>query len=101
MNTSQTPILSRNITNDRISMPYPHVEVLEPTDPLALVLGSMEEGELPVLCTINGSTRKIKAIRKSAITLLDLSRVTKLIYSISADNKRELKNIDDIMEVLV
>lgn len=100
MSTNQTPILSRELTNDRISTPYPHVEVMDPSDALALVLLSMSEGELPVLCTFNGSTRKLKSIRQSAIVLLQLSKVAKLTYHKSADATTELNTIDDIMGVL-
>lgn len=100
MSTSQTPILSRDLTNDRISKPYPHVEIMEPSDALALVLQSMSEGELPVLCTMNGSTRKLKSVRKSAIIIQQLSLVTKLRYHKSETDITEIQNIDDIMGVL-
>ncbi len=100
MSINQTPILSRELTNDRISRPYPNVEVLEPSDALALVLQSMDKGELPVLCTVNGSTRRLISIKLSACTLRDLSKVTKLRYNKEEGVFRDLNTIDDIMEVL-
>lgn len=100
MSTNQIPILSRELTNDRISTPYPHVEIMDPSDALALVLLSISEGELPVLCTMNGSTRKVKSVRKSAIVLNQLSKVSKLNYHKEAGNVTELNTIEDIMGVL-
>lgn len=72
--------LSKNLTNDRIDMPYPHVKVLEPSDALALLIPILSQGELPVICEFEGTTRKIGSIRKSALVLKDLSRVSKMIY---------------------
>lgn len=100
MSTSQIPTLSRELTNDKISRPYPNVEVLEPTDALALVLKSMDGGTLPVLCTINGNTRKLISMPFSAISIRDLSLVSKLRFHKDKDTAIDIESVDDIMEVL-
>lgn len=100
MNTNKTLSLSRDLTNERISMPYPHVKILDPTDAVALILPELPTGELPVLCDLNGCTRQLASIKKSALVLRSLSNVTKLQYCISKTVSRDLTNTIDIMEVL-
>ena len=101
MNTRRTPILSSDLTNDRISMPYPHLEILEPSDALAIVLPQLDGGELPVLCTIGESTRRLVSIRRSAIVIRDLLSITALRYHKDAEHRIDLNTVEDIMEVLV
>lgn len=92
--------LNPNIANDKIAMPYPHVEVLTPSNAVALVVPSLDEGDLPVICQFDGTTRKIGSISNSATTLSVLRRVTRLQYAKSVSNIKELNTIEDIMEVL-
>lgn len=100
MSTSRTPILSSDLANDRISRTYPYLEILEPSDALAIVLPELDSGELPVLCTLNGSTRRLASIRKSAIVIKDLLAMTALNFYRDENTSVELKTIEDIMEVL-
>lgn len=100
MRTPETPLLSRDLTNDRISMPYPHVKALELSEALALVVQTLPTGDLPVLCEYKGTTRQVASIRRSAITLSILAKVTDLVYYLDDNSSRELKDVTDIMEVL-
>ena len=97
----EIPTLSPNLSNDRVSRVYPYVEVLDPSDALALVLPSLEKGDLPVLCTYQGDTRRLRKIAKSALTLNKLRKVTRVVYFKTAEEKYELKSAVDIMEVLL
>lgn len=92
--------LNPNIANDRISMPYPHVRILTPSDAIALVVPSLPEGDLAIICEFNGTTRKIGSVAHSATTLSKLSRIAKIQYAKSADTVIDINNIDDIMEAL-
>ena len=92
--------LSKNLTNDRIDMPYPHVKVLEPSDALALLVPILSKGDLPVICEFEGTTRKIGSIRKSATVLKDLSRVSKMLYYRGPDQFIDCKDTDSIMEAM-
>lgn len=92
--------LNPNIANDRISMPYPHVRILTPSDSVALVVPSLSEGDLAIICEFNGTTRKIGSVTRSATTLDKLSRIAKIQYAKSADTIIDINSIDDIMEAL-
>lgn len=100
MSTNQIQSLNADLTNDHISMPYPHLMMIEPNDAVALVLQSLPAGDLPVLCTYKGSTRQLTKIRRSAIPIYHLSKIVKLKYVASADKSVPLKSSVDILEVL-
>ena len=92
--------LNQNIANDRIEMPYPHVEVLTPSNAVALVVPSLTTGDLPVICKYDGTTRRIGSIARSALVLSSLRKVTRLKFAKSANEVMELNNTEDIMEAL-
>lgn len=100
MSTNLIQSLNADLTNDHISMPYPHLMMIEPSDAVALVLQSLPTGDLPVLCTYKGSTRQLTKIKRSAIPIFHLSKVVKLKYVASADKSVPLKSSEDILEVL-
>lgn len=100
MNTTEIQLLNPDIANDRISMPYPHVELLEPSDAVALILTGLQKGDLPVICTYQGSQRKIASVAKSALVLNSLLRVSKLNYRKDKDTCQQINSSIDIMEVL-
>ena len=93
--------LSRDLTNDRVSMPYPHIKVLEPSDAIALVLPALPEGDLPVLCEYNGVCRQIGSVLKSALIINQLSKISKLEYVKSAGISVAIKTPLDAVEVLI
>lgn len=92
--------LNPNIANDRIEMPYPHVEVLTPSNAVALVVPSLTTGDLPVICKYDGTTRRIGSIARSALVLSSLRKVTRLKFAKSTNEVMELNNTEDIMEAL-
>ena len=92
--------LNPNIANDRIEMPYPHVEVLTPSNAVALGVPSLATGDLPVICKYDGTTRRIGSIARSALVLSSLRKVTRLKFAKSANDVMELNNTEDIMEAL-
>lgn len=101
MNTTEIQLLNPDIANERISMPYPHVELLEPSDAVALMLSSMPKGDIPIICTYQGKQRRIASVAKSALIFKDLLKVSKLKYHVDSQKVITLKTSIDIMEVLV
>lgn len=93
--------LSKDLTNDRVSMPYPHIKILEPSDAIALVLPALPEGDLPVLCVYNGVCRQLGSVRKSALIINQLSKISKLEYVKSAEYITSIKTPLDALEVLI
>ena len=83
--------LNPNIANDRIEMPYPHVEVLTPSNAVALVVPSLTTGDLPVICKYDGTTRRIGSIARSALVLSSLRKVTRLRKKLERRCLRNLK----------
>lgn len=100
MSTYPIQSLNAELTNDHIKMPYPHLLMLNPNNAVALVLSSLPDGDLPVICTYKGSTRQLKKIRRSALAMLPLSRVVALQYVVQPGDSRPLNSAKDIMEVL-
>lgn len=100
MNISQIQSLNENLTNEQISMPYPHVRLLEPSDAVALVLPELPTGDLPILCEINGVIRQLATIRKSAPLLVSLSKVSAIEYVKSKTSICSIKTAVDAMEVI-
>lgn len=93
-------LLNQNLTNDRITMPYPHVKVLAPSDCIALVVPALPVGDLPVICEFEKTVRKIGSISKSALVLRDLMAVTPIEYWKSSSEGYAIKSSLDILEVL-
>ena len=100
MSTDKIQSLNPDIANDRISMPYPHLELLEPSNAVALVLEGMPAGELPVVCEYQGTTRKLKSIPASALYIRHLLSVSKLSYNKTAGERFPLRTNIDILEAL-
>lgn len=100
MNTELTRLLGTEITNERISQPYPYVMLEKPSEPVALVLPSLPQGDLPVLCNFNNSVRKIASIRYSALAIRNLLKVSPLVFYKDAATSKRLVTSEDILEVL-
>lgn len=94
------PVLNQDFTNEKISMPYPHVVVLEPSDAIALVLPSLPKGDLAVICVVDGVTKQIGSIRNSAIDIHHLMKVTKLNYVKSSSAIFNVRTTQDVVDVL-
>ena len=101
MSIMEIQSLNQNVTNDRISMPYPHIRVLEPSNALALMVPSLPKGDLPVICEYDGTTRQIASIRKSALVISKLRKISNMEYAMNEKDKRLIDNPLDVMEVLI
>lgn len=100
MSIMEIPSLNRDITNEHISMPYPHIMLHNPTDALAVVLESIDNGDLPILCEYKGSCRQLAAVRKSALVINTLSKVCNLSYVKAPSESVPIQSVYDILEVL-
>ena len=101
MSTQQIQSLNKDIASPRESLQFPYVEVMNPSDCIALVLPNIEVGDLPVLCTFEGKRRQIGKILKSAKTLSTLLSITKLRYHKDIHTFVDLQNNVDCLEVLM
>lgn len=73
---------------------------MEPSDAIAWVVPSLPSGNLPLLCTYQGTTAKVGSCAISALTLQLLLKITKLRVYLSRDSYKDINNIDDIMDVV-
>ena len=100
MSTPGTYKLNRNIANDVIDMPYPCVEIHNPVQPVAVVITSMPDGDLPVICYVNDALRQIKTVPHSALSLNVLRKVSKITYHKSASESYEITSGLKAVEVI-
>lgn len=94
------PTFSPDLTNARAETPYPHIEVHDKSESLALMLSSLEKGDLPVVFSRESDRVQIASVRTSAVVLATLARVTHLTLYLSPDDFREISDTDSIMEAL-
>ena len=94
------PTFSPDLTNKRAATPYPHVEVLDRSESLALMLSSMERGDLPIVFERSEDKVQIASLHLSAITLCNLLRVTRISVHLSSEESVQVTNVDEVMEVL-
>lgn len=101
MKSQEIRSLNQNLASDRVSVPYPHVRVLEPSDAIALVMPSLPKGDFPVLCEYKGDLRKLGTVEFSAMALSVLLRLSKLSYVKSKDTKLTISNTIELMEAML
>ena len=101
MNTLEIQSLNKDITNERISMPYPHLVLLEPSDAVALMVPELPTGDLPIICEFNGTCRQIGSIRKSALVISDLRKISALKYVKEPGSEVSIESTTDALEVLM
>lgn len=83
-----------------VTTPYPHIKIISELNfCVPAVVSALEDGECPLLGTLNGTTKIIKNISKSALNIHKLIRVTDIAIALSPDDIREIKSIEDYMEV--
>lgn len=92
--------LSRNLTNERIDMPYPNLQVLNPSPAFATVFKSLPKGDLSVLFEKDGKLLRPGSIQRSALVLLPLIKVAEIVYNLDAETQIPLRTGADIIEVL-
>lgn len=100
MSIAEIQSLDRNITNKKISMPYPHIKVTDVSDVLALVIPSLDKGDLPIICEFEGVTRQVGSIRKSAVVIKHLMDISGVVYCKSEDLQVPIKSMESLLEVL-
>lgn len=100
MSIARIQSLNENLANKRITMPYPHAKIIDVSDALALIVPSLEKGDLPVLCEHEGTLRKVGSIRNSALVLRQLSRITRVMYVKSEDVSVDVSNTDELLKVI-
>ncbi len=96
----QVEELNKQTALGRVNYTYPYILVMDPGDPIALVVPSLEKGELPVLCDVDNVTYKVGEISRSALTISKLLRVTRLKYYKSKDTCVTINTAEDILRVM-
>lgn len=81
------------------SMPYPHVRIEDLNKCVPVVINALEEGDIPLLGTLKGTTKIVKSISKSALNFSMLLRVTSLSIIFTETDESEITSIMDYMEV--
>ena len=87
------------IKNKSISRPYPNLVIKDLNKCLPVIVSSLKEGDLSLLCTFKGVTKEIKKISNSAININYLLSITDLEFHKSPEEKVDITNITEYLEV--
>lgn len=82
-----------------VTMPYPHISIVDLNKCVPLVISTLEEGDVPLLGTLNGVTKIVKKISKSSMNINKLIRVTELELAITEDDVNKVTDLLSYMEV--
>ena len=93
--------LDESFSHSKIDMEYPHILIeTKVTDPLPVVIGNIEEGDVPVLYTQDGTTYELARISLGALSLDKLLRVYEFTMVKSATESKTITNTVALMEAL-
>lgn len=81
-----------------VSTPYPHIKILDLNKWSAIVIKSLEEGDVPLVGTLKGVTKIVKRISKSAINIDKLIRVTSIQIAFSKEESVPIESTKDYLE---
>lgn len=84
----------------KTTTPYPHVKITDLNKCVPIVITALEEGDIPVLATLNGVTKVVKSISLSAFNFQKLLRVTSIEYCKSRTEVKRIKTIKDYIDVV-
>lgn len=94
------PTFSPDLTNARSEARYPYLEILDRTESIALVISSLEQGELPVVFSRETDKIQIASIKMSAKPIRVLLKVTRVLVHTDAETSIALSDTASIMQVL-
>ena len=91
--------LDENTATPRVSLTYPYIRIVDPTDALALIIPSLPKGDLPLVMTYKGVTRVVGKITKSAIEINKLTKLSRLEFVKSPNTATPLNCGMDILDL--
>lgn len=89
------------LTSKSDSLTYPYLEIMEMSNCIPLVVRALETGEIPLVGSLGETTKIVKKITLKSIEINKLLRVTNLKFHINSDEVRDIKNVNEYMEVLL
>lgn len=93
--------LDSSFSNSHVNVQYPYIEVkTRNVDPLPVVIGLLEEGDLPILFTKDGATYELSRTAHTAINLHKLLEVYPFTYARDENTFIDVKTTGDLMGVL-
>lgn len=82
-----------------VEVSYPHIKINDFNKCIPLMISCLDDGNIPVLASLNGVTKIIKNMSNSAINFSKLLRVTDVTLYVSNNDSFVIKSIFDYMEV--
>lgn len=92
--------LSRNLTNEKISMPYPNIRIMNPSPAFALVFQALPKGDISVVFEKDGKLLRPGCIERSAFNLKKLMAVSEVIFNIDEEISLQLNTGADILDAI-
>ena len=96
----EIPELGKNLTNDKIDMPYPCIRLYDISDALSLVIPQLPTGEISVVIEHEGVVRRVGKVARSALVLMQIRKLSRLTYYKNAAESFDVNTAEDLMEAL-
>lgn len=90
--------VTKHQSNPTVKLTYPYILVDNAGDALAIVMQSLEPGEIPILIIHEGTLYNVGSVRKSCLELAKLLQVYKFSIHLSKDEVYKINTTQDIME---
>lgn len=92
--------LDKSFANERKKLSYPYIYIPSFGEEIALMVTCLTPGPLPLVLSDSGSLKQVGTCALSAIELCKLLRVYRYEVVLSEAERRKIKSITDVMEVL-
>ncbi len=91
--------IDKDIATPHSKLNYPYVKIMEPSNAIALVISSLEHGDVQITIDYEGKLRQIGSVRNSPVLLYRLVRISPIEYYQSEDMHYTLRNNEDILSI--
>ncbi len=87
------------IRNRNTTKPYPNIIINDLNRCIPIVVSCLIEGDIPLLGTLNGTTKIIKKIDRSALNIEKLLRISSITVYLTEKEYYNVSNVKEYMEV--
>ena len=93
--------LDGSFTSEKKKLSYPYLYIPRFGEEIALIVTCLEPGPLPLVLNDSGTLKQVGSCAKSALELEKLLRVYNFEVVLSETERRTMREISDVLEVLL
>lgn len=93
--------LDKSFTSEKKKLSYPYIYVPRFGEEIALMVTCLEPGPIPLVLQDSGTLKQVGSCARSALELAKLLRVYKFEVVLSETERRTMREITDVLEVLL